>query len=166
MAHDTLLTWMCDVLLTQLHSVPPVKTLVHCWTVNCRPIQILGKDVCLIDSTQYPLDHQYTGFLQLSFKHWSDINVLCPTSNALLARYTAPWLSISRTMGSLTLSLSDSSMFFIQSMSWTHVTSAYVSALVVDNDTVLSVLLLNIAGAPSRYTTCSETLCLSLGLLA
>jgi hypothetical protein len=33
-AHDTLLTQMCDKLLTQLFSVPPVKTLVYCWKVG------------------------------------------------------------------------------------------------------------------------------------
>ncbi len=34
MAHNTLLTWMCDKLPTQLYSVPPVKTLVYHWNVG------------------------------------------------------------------------------------------------------------------------------------
>jgi hypothetical protein len=43
---------------------------------------------------------------------------------------------------------------------------AYVSTLVVDINTVLSVLLFNIISAPSRYNTSPETLRLSLGSLA
>ncbi len=38
-------------------------------SLECRPIQILGEDICLIDSTQYPLDHQYTGFPMLHLAH-------------------------------------------------------------------------------------------------
>jgi hypothetical protein len=64
MVHDTLHTWMCDILLTQLSSVPLMKA--PGVSLKCRPVQILGVDVCLIDSIRYPLDHQYTGFLQLS----------------------------------------------------------------------------------------------------
>ncbi len=156
---------MCDKLQTQLSSVPPVKTLVYRW--NAGLSRFLAK---MSASLTAPNTHLITSTLaSFSFLRNSDQTSLClvlPPMLQLLARYTAPWLSISMNMGSLTLSPSDSSKFFIYSMSWTQVTPAYVSALVVDNDTVLSVLLLNIAGAPSRYTTCPKTLHLLLGFLA
>jgi hypothetical protein len=164
-AHGTLLTWICDKLQTQLSSVPPVKTLVYHWNVG--PSRFLVK---MSASLTAPNIHLITSapasFSSLRNTDRTSICLVLPPMLQLLARYTAPWLSISRTMGSLTMSLSDYITFFIYSMSWTQVTPAYVSALVVDNETVLSVLLLNIAGAPSRYTTCPETLRLSLGFLA
>ncbi len=164
MAHDTLLSQMWDELQTQLSSVHPVKTLVYHWNVG--PSRFLVK---MSASLTAPAIHLITStpasFSSLrNTDHTSMCLVLLPTLQ-LLARYTAPWLFISRNMGSLTRSPSNSSTFFIYSMSWTQVIPAYVSALVVDNDTVLSVLLLNIAGAPSRYTICPETLRLSLASL-
>ncbi len=111
-AHDTLLTWLCDVLLTQSSSVPPVKTLVYCWNVG--PSRFLVK---MSASLTAPNIHLITS-TRASFNSLRNTDrtsmclVLLPTLQ-LLARYTAPRLSIYRTMGSLTLSPSDSSMFFI-----------------------------------------------------
>ncbi len=164
-AHDTLLTWMCDKLQNPLSSVPPVKTLVYPW--HAGPSWFLLK---MSASLTAPAIHLITStpasFSSLRNSDQTSMCLVLPPTLQLLARYTAPWLSISRTIGSLTLSPSDSTTFFIYSMSWTQVTPAYVFVLVVDNDTVLSVLLLNIAGAPSRYTMCPKTLHLLLGSLA
>jgi hypothetical protein len=112
MAHDTLLSWMWDILLTQSSSVPPVKTLVYCWNVG--PSRFLVKisasltapDIHLITST-------LASFNSLRKTDQTSMCFVLPLTLQLLARYTAPWLSISRTIGSLTLSPSDSSMFFI-----------------------------------------------------
>jgi hypothetical protein len=149
MAHDNLLTRMCDKLPTQLFSVPPVKTLVYRWKVG--PSRFLVK---MSASLTAPAIHLITSvpasFSSLRNTDQTSICLVLPPTLLLLARYIAPWLSISRTMGSLTSSPSDSSMFFIYSMSRTQVTSAHVSALVVDNDTILSVPLLNIAGTPFK----------------
>ncbi len=60
---DTFLTWICDVLLTQLKSVPPVTYEYIGVSLEFRPIPILGEDVSLIGSTGYPCNHQYTCFL-------------------------------------------------------------------------------------------------------
>ncbi len=179
MAHNILLTWMCDKLQTPLSSVPPVRTLVYCW--NAGPSRFLVKmSISLTAATIHLITSTLASYSSLRNTDWTSMCLVLLPTLQLLARYTAPWLSISRTMRSLTLSPSDSSTFFIHSMSWScqqrpsWVRSAAVagreganvSASVVDNDTVLSVPLLNIAGAPSRYITCPKTLHLPLGYLA
>jgi hypothetical protein len=116
MAHDTLLTQMCDELQTQLSSVPPVKTLVCCWNVG--PSRFLVK---MSASLTAPAIHLITStpasFSSLRNTDQTSMCLVLRPRLQLLARYTAPWLSISRTMGSLTWSPSDSSTFFIYSMS-------------------------------------------------
>jgi hypothetical protein len=79
MAHYTLLTWMHNKLPTQSFFSSSCKD--PGVLLERRPIQILGEDVCLIDSTRYPLDHQLTGFFQLYQEHYLDINVFCSTSD-------------------------------------------------------------------------------------
>jgi hypothetical protein len=115
-AHDTLLTWICDKLYTQLSSVSPVKTLVYCWNVG--PSRFLVK---MSTSFTAPAIHLITStpasFSSLRNTDQTSMCLVLPPMLQFLARYTAPWLSISRTMGSLTRSLSYSSTFFIYSMS-------------------------------------------------
>jgi hypothetical protein len=120
MTYNTLLTQMCNALPTQLSSVPPVKTLVYRWNVG--PSRFL---VNMSASLRVPAIYLITSILaSLNFKlnslrstDWISMCLVLPPMLQLLARYTAHWLSISMTMGSLTLSLSDSSTFFIESMS-------------------------------------------------
>jgi hypothetical protein len=115
-AHDTLLTWMCDKLPTQSFSVPPVKTLVYCWIVG--PSRFLVK---MSASLTAPAIHLITctpaSFSSLKNTDGTSMCLVLPQTLQLLARYTTPWLSIFRTMWSLTLSPSDFSTFFIYSMS-------------------------------------------------
>ncbi len=107
MAHNTLLTWMCDKLPTQLYSVPPVKTLVYCWNVG--PSRFLVK---MSASLTAPAIHLITStpasFSSLRNTDWTSMCLVLPPMLQLLARYTTPWLSISRTIGSLTLMLEES----------------------------------------------------------
>ncbi len=116
MTYDTLLTQMCNALLTQLSSVPPVKTLVYRWNVG--PSRFLVK---MSASLRVPAIYLITSTLaslnSLRNTDWTSMCLVLPPMLQLLARYTAHWLSISMTMGSLTLSPSDSSTFFIESMS-------------------------------------------------
>jgi hypothetical protein len=115
-AHKTLLTWICEVLLTQLSSFPPPKTLVYCWKVG--PSGFLVK---MSASLTAPNIHLITStpasFNSLINTDQTSMCLVLPPTLQILVRYTAPWLSMSRTMGSLTLSPSDSSTFFIWSMS-------------------------------------------------
>jgi hypothetical protein len=116
MAHNTFLTWMCDKLPTQLFSVPLVKTLVYRW--NASPSRLLVK---MSASLTAPAFHLITS-TQASFSFlrntdWTSMCLVLPPMLQLLARYTAPWLKILRTIGSLTLSPSNSSTVFIKSMS-------------------------------------------------
>ena len=111
-AHNTLLTWMCDKLQTPLSSVPPVKTLVYCWNVGSSRFlvkmsaSLTAPDIHLITSTP-------SSFSSLRNTDQTSMCHVLPPMLQLLARYTAPWLSISRTIGCLTLSLSDSSTFVV-----------------------------------------------------
>jgi hypothetical protein len=115
-ACNSLLTWMCDKLPTQLYSVPPVKTLVCCWNVGTSSFlvkisaSLMAPSIHLITSTP-------ASFSSLRNTDWTSMSHVLPPTLQLLARYTAPCLSIFRTIGSLTLSPSNSSLFFIQSMS-------------------------------------------------
>ncbi len=115
-AHNTLLTQMCNKLQTPLFSVPPVKTLVYRW--NAGPTRFLVK---MSASLTAPAIHLITStpasFSSLRNADQTSMCLILPPTLQLLARYTAPWLSISRTMGSLILSPSDTSTFFIHSMS-------------------------------------------------
>jgi hypothetical protein len=111
-AHDTLLTQMCEELPSQSYPVPPMKTLVYCWNVG--PSRFLVK---LSASLTAPAIHLITSTLASfsSFRN-TDQTSMClvlPPILQLLARYSNPWMSISRTIGSLTLSPSNSSTFFI-----------------------------------------------------
>ncbi len=71
-AHDTLLTWMCDKLQTQLSSVPPVKTLVYCWNVGSSRFlvkmsaSLTAPDIHLITSTS-------TSFSSLRNTNWTSM---------------------------------------------------------------------------------------------
>ncbi len=89
MAHNTLLTWMCDKLPTQLCSVPPVKTLVY--GCNVGPSRFLVKmsasltapAINLITSTP-------ASFSSLRNTDWTSMCLVLPPMLQLLARYTTP----------------------------------------------------------------------------
>jgi hypothetical protein len=140
MTHETLLTWICDVLLTQSLPATPVKILVYLWNVG--PSRFLVKmSASLVVPAIHLIPSIPASFCSHRNTDWTSLCLIVPPMPQLLAKYTAPWLSISRTIGSLTLSSSDSRIFLIQSMSCTQATPTYISASVVDNDTDLSVLL-------------------------
>jgi hypothetical protein len=112
MAHDSLFTWMCDKLLNQLLSVLPVKSLVYLWIVD--PSSFLVKmSALLVVPSIHLITSTTSSFSSLRNTDQTSMCHVLPPMLQLLARYTAPWLSISRIIGCLTLSLSDSSTFVV-----------------------------------------------------
>ncbi len=111
-APNALLTQMCDELPTRLFSVPPVKTLVYPWNVD--PSRFLVKmSASMAAPAIYLITSTPAFFSSCRNTDCTSIYLVLPPMLQLLARYTAPCLSISWTIGSLTLSPSDSSTFFI-----------------------------------------------------
>jgi hypothetical protein len=111
-AHNTLFTWMCDKLPTQSYSVPPAKTLVYCWNV-CPSRFLVKMSASLTAPAIHLITSTLASFSSLRNTDWTSMCFVLPPMLQLLAMYTAPWLSISQTIGSLTLSPSNSSTFFI-----------------------------------------------------
>ncbi len=98
-----------------------MKKLVYLWNVG--PSRFLVKmSASLVVPDIHWITSTPASFSSSRNTDWTSMCLVLLPTLQLMAKYTTPWLSISRTIGSLTLSPSYSRTFFIWSMSCMQVT--------------------------------------------